>query len=70
MSHAIIGPYMTDNQKNTVNYIVGTVNYLGDSLTYQQADKIIKDLNNIINGVEQNVVNNLTQVLQATGIRM
>lgn len=70
MSHAIIGPYMTDDQKNTVNYIVGTVNYLGDSLTYQQADKIIKDLINILNGVEQNAVNNLTQVLQAAGIRM
>ena len=70
MSHAIIGPYMTDDQKNTVNYMVGAVNYLGDSLTYQQADKIIKDLNNILNGVGQNVVNNLTQVLQAAGIRM
>ena len=30
----------------------------------------VKDLNNILNGVEQNVVNNLTQVLQAAGIRM
>lgn len=70
MSHAIIGPYMTDDQKELVNQIVGTVNYLGDMLTNQQADKIIKDLNNILNGVEQNVMNNLTQVLQAAGIRI
>lgn len=70
MSHAIIGPYMTDDQKNTINQIVGTVNYLGDSLTYQQADKINKDLTNILNAVEQNIMNNLTQVLQAAGIRM
>ena len=70
MSNAIIGPYMTDDQKNTINQIVGTVNYLGDSLTYQQADKINKDLTNILNAVEQNIMNNLTQVLQSAGIRM
>ena len=70
VSHAIVGPYMTDDQKKTVNQIVGTVNYLGDMLTYQQADKIIKDLNKILNDVEQNIMNNLTQVLQSAGIRM
>ena len=69
VSHAIIGPYMTADQKNTVNQIVGTVNYLGNTLTDQQADKIVSDLNNILNGVEQNVMANLTQVLQAAGIR-
>lgn len=69
-SHAVIGPYMTDDQKNTVSQIAGAANYLGDSLTYQQADKIIKDLNKILNDVEQNIMNNLTQVLQAAGIRM
>lgn len=70
MSHTIIGPYMTADQKNSVNQIVGTVNYLGNMLTDQQADKIVTDLTNILNGVEQNVMANLTQVLQAAGIRM
>lgn len=70
MSHAIVGPYMTDDQKKTVNQIVGTVNYLGDMLTCQQADMIIKDLNKILNELEQNIMNNLTQVLQSAGIRM
>lgn len=70
MSHAIIGPYMTDDQKELVNQIVGAVNYFGPGLTYQQADMIVKDLQKILNDVEQNIMNNLTQVLQAAGIRM
>lgn len=70
VSHAIISTYMTDDQKNTVNRIAGAANYLGDSLTYQQADKIVKDLNKTLNDVEQNIMNDLAQVLQAAGIRM
>lgn len=70
MSHAIIGPYMTDDQKELVTQIVGAVNYFGPGLTYQQADMIVKDLQKILNDVEQNIMNNLTQVLQAAGIRM
>ena len=69
MSNSIISPYMTSDQKNTVNQIVSTVKYLGDMLTYQQADKIIKELNDILNSVEQNIMNNLTQVLQSAGFR-
>ena len=70
MSNSIISPYMTSDQKNTVNQIVTTVNYLGDMLTYQQADKITKELNDILNSVEQNILNNLTQVLQSVGFRI
>lgn len=70
MSNAIIGPYMTDDQKELVTQIVGAVNYFGPGLTYQQADMIVKDLQKILNDVEQNIMNNLTQVLQAAGIRM
>ena len=44
VDHAVVGPYMTSYQKEAVKQIVATVNYLGDMLTYQQADKIIKEL--------------------------
>jgi len=67
MSHAIIGPYMTADQKELVTQIVGAVNYFGPGFTYQQADMIIKDLQKILNDVGQNI---MTQVLQAAGIRM
>ena len=70
MTHFIIGQYVNDDQKNKVNQIVATVNYLGNDLTDSQKDKIIKDLTDVLNGIEQNVVNNLTQVLQSAGIRM
>lgn len=70
VNHAVVGPYMSDDHKKTVNMIVSTVNYLGPALTYQQADIIIKDLNIILNAVEQNIMNKLTQVLQSAGIRM
>ena len=70
MTHFIIGQYVNDDQKNKVNQIVATVNYLGNDLTDSQKDKIIKDLTDVLNGIEQNVMGNLTQVLQAAGIRM
>lgn len=70
MSCAIVGPYMTDDQKELVARIVGAVNYFGPGLTYQQADMVVKDLQKILNDVEQNIMNNPTQVLQAAGIRM
>lgn len=70
MSHAIIGPYVTDDQKEPVARIVGAVNYFGPGLAYRRADTVIKDLRKIPNDVEQNIMNNLTQVLQAAGIRM
>ena len=70
MTHFIIGQYVNDDQKNKVNQIVATVNYLGNDLTDSQKDKIIKDLTDVLNGIEQNVMSNLTQVLQSAGIRM
>lgn len=70
VSHPVVGPYMTDDRKKTVGQVVDTANYLGDTLTCQQADMIVKDLNRILNDVEQNIMDNLTQVLQAAGVRM
>ena len=69
MTHFIIGQYVNDDQKNKVNQIVATVNYLGNDLTDSQKDKIIKDLTDVLNDIEQNIMGNLTQVLQSAGIR-
>lgn len=70
VSHAIIGPYVTDDQKEPVARIVGAVNYFGPGLAYRQADTAVKDLQKILDDVERNIMNNLTQVLRAAGIRM